>query len=98
MPLTFNYLDHSAPVHGLRTPREEIAFTAQPKIHSHSQIFRYGRSILCLPQWPKFSDFFDLCLHYVSVVRAPVHVFDQEVNITCLAHKPKIGGFGRTLV
>ena len=25
--------------HGLRTPREEIAFTARPKIHSHSQIF-----------------------------------------------------------
>ena len=24
--------------HGLRTPREEIAFTARPKIHSQSQI------------------------------------------------------------
>ena len=55
--------------HGLRTPREEIAFTARPKIHSHSQIFRYGRSIFCLPHRPKFSDFFDLCLHWVSVVR-----------------------------
>ena len=53
--------------HGLRTPREEIAFTARPKIHS--QIFRYGRSIFCLPHRPKFSDFFDLCLHWVSVVR-----------------------------
>ena len=55
--------------HGLRTPREEIAFTARPKIHSHSQIFRYGRSMFCLPHRPKFSDFFDLCLHWVSVVR-----------------------------
>ena len=27
-------------IHGLRPPREEIAFTARPKIHSHSQIFR----------------------------------------------------------
>ena len=27
--------------HGLRTPIEEIAFTAQPKINSQSQIFRY---------------------------------------------------------
>ena len=36
-------------IHGLRTPREEIAFTARPKIHSHSQIFRYGQSIFCLP-------------------------------------------------
>ena len=27
--------------HGLRTPGEEIAFNARPKIHSHSQIFRY---------------------------------------------------------
>ena len=25
--------------HGLRTPREEIAFTARPKIQSQSQIF-----------------------------------------------------------
>ena len=55
--------------HGLRTPREEIAFTARPKIQSQSQIFRYGRSIFCLPHRPNFSDFFDLCLHWVSVVR-----------------------------
>ena len=46
--------------HGLRTPGEEIAITAWPKIHSQSQIFRYGRSIFCLPHQPKFSDFFDL--------------------------------------
>ena len=31
--------------HGLRTPGEEIVFTARPKIKSQSQIFRYGRSI-----------------------------------------------------
>ena len=52
--------------HGLRTPREEIVFTARPKIHSH--IFRYSRSIFCLPHQPKLSDFFDLCHHWVSVV------------------------------
>ena len=28
--------------HGLWTAGEDIAFTAQPKINSHSQIFRYG--------------------------------------------------------
>ena len=55
--------------HGLRTPSEEIVFTARPKINSHSQIFRYGRSIFGLPHRPKFSNFFDLCLHWVSVVR-----------------------------
>ena len=60
-------------IHGLRTPREELAFTARPKIHSHSQIFRYGRSIFCLPHLPKFSDIFDLSLHWVSVVRAPTY-------------------------
>ena len=59
--------------HGLRTPREEIAFTARPKIHSHSQIFRYGGSIFCLPHRPNFSDIFDLCLHWVSVVRGTIH-------------------------
>ena len=51
-----------------QSPGEEIAFTARQKIHSHSQIFRYGRSIFCLPHRLKFSDFFDLCLHWVSVV------------------------------
>ena len=55
--------------HGLRTPSEEITFTARPKIKSQSQIFRYGWSIFCLPYRPKISDFFDLCLHWVSVVR-----------------------------
>ena len=55
--------------HRPRTPREEIAFTEWPKIHSHSQIFRYGRSIFCLPYRPTFSDIIDLCLHWVSVVR-----------------------------
>ena len=48
-------------VHGLQMPREEIAFTARPKIQSQSQIFRYGRSIFCLPHQPNFSDIFDLC-------------------------------------
>ena len=55
--------------HGLRTPRQEIAFTARPKIQSQSQIFRYGGSTFCLPHRPNFSDIFDLCLHWVSVVR-----------------------------
>ena len=53
--------------HGLRTPREEIAFTARPKIHSHSQIFRYSWSIFCLPYRPNFSGIFDLCLNWVSI-------------------------------
>ena len=56
-------------------PGEEIAFTARPKIKSQSQIFRYGRSIFCLPHRPNFSDIFDLCLHWVSVVRAINHNF-----------------------
>ena len=68
-----NYVSH----HGLRTPREEIVFSARPKIHSHSQIFRYGRSIFCLPHRPNFSDNFDLCLHWVSVVRALQYVLSS---------------------
>ena len=55
--------------HGLRTPGEEIAFTARPKINSQSQIFRYSQHVFCLPHRPNFSDIFDLCLHWVSVVR-----------------------------
>ena len=62
--------------HGLRTPREEIAFTAKPKIQSQFQIFRYGGSIFCLPHRPNFSDIFDLYLHWMSVVRASGwHIF-----------------------
>ena len=64
---------------GLRTPREEIAFTARPKIQSQSQIFWYGQSVFCLPHRPKFSDFFDLCLHTQSVVRG--WNFSPLVNI-----------------
>jgi hypothetical protein len=43
------------------------------KIHSNSQIFRYGRSMFCCPHRPKFSYFFDLCLHWVSVVLDKSH-------------------------
>ena len=56
------------PAHGLRTPGEEIALTARPKIKSQSQIFWYGQSIFCLPHRPKISDFF-CCIHWLSVVR-----------------------------
>ena len=65
--------------HGLRTPREKIAFTARPKIHSHSQIVWYGGSIFCLPHRPNFSDIYDLCLHWVSVVRGKNDWLRQEL-------------------
>ena len=75
--------------HRLRTPSEEIAYTAQPKIKSQSQIFRYSRSIFCLPHQPKISDFFDSCLHWVSVVRGLAtiksirdHSFRTSANFT----------------
>ena len=54
--------------HELQTPCEEIAFTEWPKIHSYSQICRCGQSIFCLSHRPKFSDFFNLYLHWVSIV------------------------------
>ena len=69
--------------HGLRTPREEIAFPARPKIQSQSQIFRYVGSIFCLPHRPNFSDIFDLCLHWVSVVRANDHFDGKATHLTC---------------
>jgi len=71
--------------HGLRTPREEIAFTARPKIHSHSQIFRYGGSIFCLPHRPIFSDILDLCLHWVSVVRGLRYDHVEKKFLRCLS-------------
>ena len=74
--------------HGLRTPREKIPFTAQPKIHSHSQIFRYGRSIFCLPHRPNFSDIFDLCLHWVFVVRVSKYRYYKLQTIKMSTHLP----------
>ena len=47
-------------MHGLRTPGEEIAFTARRKSTPTPKIFRYGRSIFCLPHRPNFSDSFEL--------------------------------------
>ena len=66
--------------HGLQTPREEIAFTARPKIKS--QIFRYGRSRFCLSHRPNFSNIFDLCLHWVSVFLDLQYVFCFYLRIT----------------
>ena len=63
------YPTNNSSTHGLRTPREKIAFTKRPKIHSHFQFFRYGQSIFCMSHWPNFSDIFDVCLHCVFVVR-----------------------------
>ena len=47
---------------------------ARPKIHSHSQIFRHGRIIICLPHWLIFSDIFDLPQSLVKVTLAKKHV------------------------
>ena len=35
-------------------------------------ISRYGRSIFCLPHWPKILGFFDLFLHWVSGGRGEI--------------------------
>ena len=76
--------------HGLRTPREGIAFTARPKIESQSQIFRYGRRIFRLPHQHKFSNLFCLCLYWVSVVRVlhymPIHLYLPNAH-TCAFFK-----------
>jgi hypothetical protein len=67
-------------IFGLQTPREETAFTAWPKIQSQSQTFRYGQSIFCLPHRPNFLDIIDLCLHWVSVVRAMIDENDYFLD------------------
>ena len=69
---------------GLRLPSVEIVFPTRPKIKPQSQIFRYGRSISYLPHRPKFSDFFDLCLHWESVVRGFTHTRSE---LLCTIHE-----------
>ena len=81
------YLKEMVSLHGLRTPREEIAFTASPKIQSQYQIFRYGRSIFCLSHRPNFSDIFDLCLHWVSVV---LDYYNANKKMTLIQQKTRL--------
>ena len=57
--------------------------TSRPKIHSHSQIFRYGRSIFCLLHLPNFVEIFELFLHWVFVVRAFMFAKGQLIS-NCL--------------
>jgi hypothetical protein len=82
--------------HGLRTPREEIAFTARPKIQSQSQIFRYCGSIFCLPHRPNFSDIFDLCLHWVSVVRDFIPVIWKDFFFNFIVFLTKFDWIARS--
>ena len=69
--------------HKLRTPKEEIAFTARQKIYSHSQFFWYGRSIFWLPHRPNLSDIFDFCLYSFSIDREAKH----PTLCTCIREK-----------
>ena len=57
-----------------------------PSLHSRKStptLKLYGHSIFCLPHWPKFSDFFDLCLHWVSVVRGLLHILAAVFRQDC---------------
>ena len=38
----------------------------------------FNNSVFCLPHWPNFSDIFDLCLHWVSVVRELSYYNDSQ--------------------
>ena len=64
-------------MHGLRTPGEEIAFTARPRINSHFQIFRYNR---CLPHrtGPNLQIFFfHLYLHCPQSVTQILNLLNE---------------------
>ena len=63
-----------------RNPERSESKDSKGKVDSYdgcNSIFRYDRSIFCLPHWPNFSDIFDLCIHWVSVVRGSVHCESQ---------------------
>ena len=59
-----NFIVHE-PHHGLQMRGEVIAFTAWPKIISHSHSLRSRQRLFCLSHWPKFSDFFGLFPSYI---------------------------------
>ena len=64
--------------HGLQTPREEIAFTARPKIQSQSQIFSYGRSITP-PLWTDLVKMFSRKLRHASSFSLERTDFKNEI-------------------
>ena len=70
-PIFFYHLNHE-----LRTPGEEIVFTARPKINSQSQISRYGQSIFCLPHRPNFLGFAS-----THGLRTPNHKSKKSENL-----------------
>ena len=48
-------------IHELCTPRENIAFTAQPKFNPNPKFLGTAEAyFVCLPHRPIFSDIFDL--------------------------------------
>ena len=77
-------------------------FTPIPKF-----LGTYGRSIFCLPHRPNFSDLFELCLHWVSVVygtnvlsliyilwlKEEVNDMKNELNFTKIATHYKLQGY-----
>ena len=67
VPLLRNYYRSFRPPGAclLEATDYECPMRKSPSLQSQS--FRYGQSIFCLP---KFSDFFEFCLHWVSVVCA----------------------------
>ena len=71
--------------HGLWTPGEEITFTAQPNIHSHSQIFRYDQSIFT----PSNSEI--ICVQNVGAKVEMVSYLKKQIKIKILKRKKNPG-------
>jgi hypothetical protein len=64
--------------HGLQTLREEIAFTARPKINSQSQIFRYGHFVCHIgPIFQNSLTYAFIAQWYMRVQRVKIEVFKK---------------------
>ena len=65
--------------HELWMAREEIAFTTRVKIHSRSQIFRYGRSIFRLPHRPNCG--FECGILNSDLKWSLLHILPEKIKI-----------------
>ena len=80
-----------------RTTDAQRRISVLPKIHSHSQIFRYDQSIFCLSHRPNFSDIFG-CQQSVPAMitgKSCFHYKEQVCSVATIGFIPIPTGQGR---
>ena len=78
--------------HGLRMPERGNCLDCTVEKQVPFPNFRHFRSIFCLPLMSTFSDFFDLCLHWLSIVRETEHEIWPAYSLHFDLSRPVVPG------